>query len=899
MDRTCRVVRSPEPLTVCVGVLALLAGCGGSGLPDRIPAPERPSARVEQPVKAPQAAIPPWLGRVVGPDERPVAGASVRFERETACWPAPRYEALDTRRTDRGGRFDLPLPEDLHDLVLVVEAPGLARYAEPVWDPELSSRYRRTVRLERGFVLSGVVRAPGGARVPGCDVYLQPGWLELRPGRVVRTDELGVFRFEDVRAGVVQLVARHTQWPAARRAVTVASASRADGVVLRFDQGQPRRVRGRVTQVESNRRPIEAATVEAYPTAPNGRFCAPMVAVTEPDGSFSFGGLDREDLELRVSHPAFSTVTRYVRLRDRGASDLTVREVQIELQPRSRVRGWLEGDMGSDWPAEPLVLLLRTRSGEVRYAEVGADRAFDFGEPVSSGVAVIEIEDGRRAFVEEESRWWQIEVGDGEETVLVAELTAPSVVTGRVSSEGPSGSSAGVGGAVVSAPAVRPRFDDEARIGVITDANGRFRLCGLRPGSVQLQVAAEGFATRSVAANAPGPGQRFECPLVEVKRPGRIIGRVLRGTVPLEGVIVWTGTSIDVRTVATGNSGRFRLRGLAPGRYRVKARFSTLPIVKSEELVIVRSGEDTYVGDLAFERGRPVAGRVVDQRDTAVAGAVLVVEGGDQAALSDPDGRFELEVPRGVSRLTVRSPDGRVERIVRLNEVDLERIELRLPKRGALLVRVVQLPAGKPAFETSTGALVRYESGGDLIRRWIRGNGDRLLIDEVPVGVTSLSMHVPGCAPALLEGVRILPGSRAEYPGSAELEPGASIDGRVVDNGGSPVAGALVHLGTERDLYVAGYTPSVRTNAEGWFHVAGVSPSAARLTVAALGMSTREFVLRLPDDLLKRRTFVLEPASQDPSGCCSAAFGGRSEGSRRLAECSVAEGARCRRREGA
>jgi hypothetical protein len=803
-------------------------------------------ARERVDATAPRAASM-LRGRVLVSDDRPLEQAEVALLRETAAWPARRPELLVVERTDEWGRFTLEAPADLAELWLDVRGPGIAAFRERLPAGLVASGRLRRIRVEPGFRLRGSVRAPNGAPVEDCFVFLEPGGQELRPGRVARTDREGRFEFADVEAGIVQLVARHDRWAPAQLAnVTVGGVDQE--FRLRFREPSMR-LSGRVTRSETNRLPLVGATVRAYPVS-NAWLSIPLEANTDERGEFVIEGLGPESVELLLTHPDASSATRVVSVR-KGV----VPRIEVELGGRSVVAGRLIGEPGDD----PIELRLTTLRGELHRTRVLPDHRFEFPETVSAGQAVLEVVGGRRAFADGQSRWLRVEVLDEPRTEWQLQVVPPGGLRGTVV-DGVTGEP--VVGAVLSAAAQMLRFDDPTRVHATTDREGAFSLDGLRPGAVELAVEADGYAEARIRVEAPGPATTRAVETIRLDRPGAIVGRVRNGDVPLEGAIVSVGRGVDAPSVASGPGGRFKLVGLAPGTYRVKARFSTLPIVATPDPVAVRSGIDTEIADLVFESGARVVGRVVDEDGDPVVDALVSVDGAVQPTFSDSAGRFRLTVPGRSRALIVRTQDERVEQIVPIDgREEVGDVVLPLPKRGTLLVSALGLPERVPAFERSGGALVRYRVGSESAVRWVAASGDRLRIEDLPVATRSLSLHCRGHAPIRIDDLDVAPGSIVELREPVVLEPGARLEGVVVGPDG-PIAGAVVHPGEELDLYVPRFVPWTRTDASGRFVLQGVSGDAARVVVAATDHATREFDLALPDDLLEPRRFELLPCSR-------------------------------------
>src|SRR5690606_11225703 len=192
-----------------------------------------------------------------------------------------------------------------------------------------------------------------------------------------------------------------------------------------------------------------------------------------------------------------------------------------------------------------------------------------------------------------------------------------------------------------------------------TDADGVYRIAGLPPASgAQLLFDHDDHAVVGVTHSTGDPGETVEVPAVTLPRPGTIRGRVTRGGRPLPGASVFIGRGLRGATAVTGPDGGYELHNVAPGRYRVMARWSTLPIQVADGVAEVVSGGVIDAMDIGFPPGRRVRGVVYDEGGAPVAEALVFVAGAPGASsATDAAGRFEMEVPEGDVELQFYSPN--------------------------------------------------------------------------------------------------------------------------------------------------------------------------------------------------------------------------------------------------
>ncbi|MGA1606263.1 MAG: carboxypeptidase regulatory-like domain-containing protein [Planctomycetota bacterium] len=201
------------------------------------------------------------------------------------------------------------------------------------------------------------------------------------------------------------------------------------------------------------------------------------------------------------------------------------------------------------------------------------------------------------------------------------------------------------------------------------DGDGTCVLRGLDPGTYVIQVDAPGFARGFSAPFAVQAGETDVPVLVELGPGGTLVGRCFdeRGG-PLAGVTVETvaafadesplmeilGTAIPMRTTSaetqTGADGRFLLRTLAPGEYRLRFR-ATDRAGTSRSGILVVDGRQLDIGPVTLVRGARIEGTV--RVDGALAGQIKISITSLEArpdqptvhatAVSDDQGRFTLD----------------------------------------------------------------------------------------------------------------------------------------------------------------------------------------------------------------------------------------------------------------
>lgn len=841
-------------LAAAIGLVVFLGRSGEEVSPDGTPPPAAQDTekapgdvRTAEPGPARQEVQQPDVdplrriaGRVVGPTGRPVTAATVVLSRVVAPWPEDEIVEVDRVLSGSDGRFQFGATAGA-EYVVEASAPGFARARRAA----SSGVAVLDVRLEPGFTVRGVVVGPDMRAVPDAQVALEPGPWSARRAILTTTDADGRFRFDDVEAGATG-VARITARVPPFQPASVSSFAIGSDEPLRI-QVQPRPgfpILGRVVRAGTGK-PIEGALVRVYPSlAWNGRLYAPFEAETDENGEYRILGLSLGSAVAVVTHPEYSATTRPLTV-GRGNPGQS-----FELLRRSEVEVRL-----SDTSAEGVELALVSAGPESGRARVDANGVARFDHRFSIGPATLEVVGGMRAFVKSSGRILSVTVEDAPQTVLELEVVPPSRLRGRVVDD----TGAPVAGVTVSTPRYRyqPRHPD--RWFAQTGEDGRFELLGLPVGSVTLRVEHPGFAPVEVEVETPAPGSESSIDDVRLERPGSVRGHVTRGGEALAGAILLVGRdrSATVSSVSDAE-GHYELR-VAPGRYRILARFASLPIQVSDDVVAVESGATIEDVDLEFPRGRRIRGLISNVEGLPVPDAFVFVAGVPGAlSTTDQNGQFEMEVPEGPVELQVFSPNFQIQVRERFSAKS-EQLLVRLPwiAHGTLEASVLGLPDSRPLSEV----LLRIEpldespEWDENVRRQrhipaIAESlvGGRLSFERMPVGRSRVEIVAPGFMPYTTE-VDVQRDRTVDLD-VIRLEPGAEVRGVVRDVDGKPVAGAFVHVGAEEDLRYE-VARRTMTDAQGRFSVSGVAPDAKRLVVVADGYTAKTVELRVPEDLLR------------------------------------------------
>ncbi len=708
-----------------------------------------------------------------------------------------------------------------------------------------------TLRMRHGFQVEGYVRDLQEVGVAGCAVLLEPGPWSDRHTVVTRTDREGRFAFEDAEAGLARVSARHSRFAPA----TLSTVNIGSGEVLEIVLRQPKlEIRGRVTVAGQPARPVAGAVVRGFSGGWNRRSFLPHMAETNEDGDYTLTGLGNGNLRVEIRHPDFSTQSRTVPV------SRSTTEQSFELVSRVRIAGRLIGNVKQ----AGIRLRLHQQGEPIVVAQVDEEGRFSFAEPCSSGRSKLELLDRNVCFADSSASSVSVHISEGGERPLELDITKSSAVRGVV--YGDEGQP--LAGAKILRHDLRDGPFSSAPAIAVTDSRGRFELSGLSPSWRLLSMAgprfyiqANGYAVHEVAISVPPVGGESELEPITMLRPGEIAGSVVRGKEPLAGAVVWAvrGVVLVGQDIAD-REGRFALRGLPPGDYRIKARYSTLPILIHREIAKVESGSKEGPFILQFPKGRTIDGVVSDEAGKPVPNArVLVLGMSESGTRADGSGQFRLEIPAEPVRL--RAHDS-LEVAVRADcsvPMDRDRVSITLPKipRGSLSARLLGFPEKRPV----TAGILRirsldpplnndtHDQQRNVLARWVEMPSGRLWVQDFPAGRSEVTLQCDGFGPLVRE-VNVREGEIAEL-GPEHLDPGAVVSGIVVNSDGDPIVGAWVHLGLERDLDLYDIPIGYLTGENGEFHIAGVMPRSRQLVVSASGFAPASVALNIPKDLLR------------------------------------------------
>ena len=500
-----------------------------------------------------------FVGRVQGPDGKPVVGADVVVE------VGGSFEGYGERtfnqppwardRTNAKGDFYVGGIPDGKVATIVVTAKGLqtTRMAVRALDGKIRPD-PVIVSMGVGASVSGTITRPDGTPAKSADVFVIPTawpkllespelWISSSDGQEIRAlrgtaDATGRYAIEGAEVGTEYLVkARMEGLPLSPASKPV--TPRADMPAVTSDVTL---LRGTTLSV-SLRSPDGAVVTDAKVTVGTA-MNAPELEAGNDEGCFVFEGLPSGRTALEVKAPGF---LGHIRPVDLVAGK--TQAIEITLDSGVRIRGVVRSEAGDP------VAGLRVR----------------------------------------------------------APFKTPNPVTGWNS------------------------FDS---VESTTDAEGRFDLGPLRPGSYKLAVQSTSWKL-TAKAKVTAPSQDV---LLEVSELGTARIRFLspNGSPFVGSVFVWRDVA-DTPGTRTGEylepqEGRLVLKGFSATPSRVTFQFDDFVTV--ERVITAPDGKPQDLGEIRLDPGVTVRGRIVLPSGEAAAGARVRL--GERREITDQEGRFEL-----------------------------------------------------------------------------------------------------------------------------------------------------------------------------------------------------------------------------------------------------------------
>jgi protocatechuate 3,4-dioxygenase beta subunit len=492
------------------------------------------------------------------------------------------------------------------------------------------------VRLRRSRWIAGTVVDAGGQPVTAALVVPYAGLGQATNQQRSITDPQGRFRIAGWEGA--KIVALAAGYAPTVQTVELGKAPFLDDLRLVLRRG--RVARGRVMDLDQ--RPVAGARVRLVETRAGGggffppmrsiRGSPPLLTATRADGGFEIAGVAGGfyDVTVDAAGYAITAVPGLEIAAGDGDADLGV----LLVGPGVAIEGLVTDGDESPLPGVT-VQARRQGSFERIVAPPGPEPWSAWLTSEQRGAATVETDAAGRFALHDLNPSEKVDLmaalegyvparapGVAGPTVqpVVLVLERAAVVRGQVVDE--------EGGAVA-----RPRVNASGATsspGAATqgDAEGRFELGPLGPGSWRLEAMAPGYDPGESVAVELEDGEVEEGVRVILREQehGEVEGRVVdEDGAAFPGAMVTCGSAGRART---GSGGEFRFERVPLGRQQIWAAASSGG--RAVEMIEVREGVNTV--ELRLERGVEVSGRVVDREGGAVPGASVTLRSGRSPA---------------------------------------------------------------------------------------------------------------------------------------------------------------------------------------------------------------------------------------------------------------------------
>ncbi len=426
-----------------------------------------------------------------------------------------------------------------------------------------------------------------------------------------------------------------------------------------------------------------------------------------------------------------------------------------------------------------------------------------------------------------------------------------------------------VSGAVVSVfPHVRPNQNDglveqlldRVLVGqsAITNERGEFALDQLRDEFSVLRMHAEGYIdVRNTLFSIEG-----QHVIVRIGGGSRLAGRVVeKEGKPIAGTEIQLGRRgmlpADLDRVHSDQDGRFELSAVPEGYVSLVALAKGFAIRKflfddkvPEWIEIVLEPEKEFRGIVVDDRGQPVEGAEVHvglPEQNAMLGRMTTETDGSWYMCWLPrSDRVSVETSKEGYSLTF---------LVGLSAPN-KHVMIVLPRRGIVSGRLRDEDGG-PITSFSVEEMphmpqCRMERDVRRSNWWetIQSDAGSFVLRDRNSMLTDLRFEAPGFEPVIVRDVDVPPGGDAG-PLEIVMRRGSTASGLVVDDGGDPVAGAVLGLmrrSFSGDWMAEKSTVRATADATGAFALAGLPEESFTLSVRASGFGTAMFAdLRASD----------------------------------------------------
>jgi protocatechuate 3,4-dioxygenase beta subunit len=775
----------------------------------------------------------------------PVIGATVRIL--AISWKTyearPDDAALQEAQTGADGKFSFTkLPVKTSYGVLAELGPLAAIDSTYIGEREKTAELELTLQ-PTSFIAGTVVNADGE---PVVDAALyavawkeQSDNLPFNETEITRqvTDESGAFRFPHVPMGKFKMLVKSVAY-APLVSDWVLSGTEDAQFVLK-EGGS---IAGRVVNAQT-REPASKVKVVARTEFDREEQRAESAA----DGTFAFANLRDASFNLSIVSETLS---------------LAKLPETIKLAPTQEIGG-IELEVGQGGTVSGYVRDAKTNKGVLK-AHLYLQDANPGANRVNISKDVESDEDGAYTFSGLPTGNYSVYIGQAEGYVSedyqkrqIVNVT-PGQSVDEINFTLDSGTT--IAGKVVDdtgAPVAQARVNAARKRGgrwasAESDLNGLFMITGVSA-DPDVFVRAEKKGLVSVPVGpldlAAGPAEDVNITMLKEASISGVVVDEAGKPVPEAQVIAWKAGNdqqgFGLPSEQSDLAGAFTLGQLSEGDYQLEAPGNRgRGRGKRGEAIHLAAGESkTGVKVVTGGAGNlSISGRITGEDGKPVKNAQLSVYGPNSYAdgETDSDGKFKVSgLKEGNYSINVQAT-GYTHGIVQSVAAGSENVDIVLKGTGKIEGKVLDAATGQPVTDFE----VMYVANGGLDPRMFKQMGPgahthnddgAFQIENAEAGVAALMVKGQGYAPKMQQVTDIVPG-QTKSGVVVKLEAGASVEGRVVDSSGNPVAGAQIYDGP---LPLADYERerSIRatSTADGSFTLDGLASGSVTISAYHAG----------------------------------------------------------------
>jgi len=266
----------------------------------------------------------------------------------------------------------------------------------------------------------------------------------------------------------------------------------------------------------------------------------------------------------------------------------------------------------------------------------------------------------------------------------------------------------------------------------------------------------------------------------------------------------------DAITELTDEKGYYRFENVAPGNRNLTVRAAGYA-TKTRRNIVFRASQKTSVNlDFRLEDGLVVAGRVFTPELAGIPEASIRLIGYQPEqtmsahAVTNANGDFLVEgLAPGTYMLQATAPGWGTESVRRVDAGD-EDVRVQMTEQGRITGRVVDAYTKKP-IPNFTASLVQHNEGTGAYGRSLQDRSFQNRADGtfeltgVEQGQYGILVNAAGYAPTYSDRIAVTQGLESKA-GDIMMTHGGILVGRVVDESGEPIQGAVV--ATQDNNYV-------------------------------------------------------------------------------------------------